>query len=94
MEKPPAFGRFDSSELFADFRAEQLAERRPPTSVADIFVWRDLCDALSHFRRSDGPRTRQAERAAYDGDADWSGGFENLDGGSLMLGDGASLWVF
>ncbi len=38
--------------------------------LADFLVWRNVCDALSHFRRSDGHRARPLERPANYGDGD------------------------
>src|ERR1700723_3536277 len=94
MEEPSAIRCADSSELFAGFCAEQLVERRCAASVADVSVWRDVRDALAYFRRSNGYRAGQAERAAHDGDVDRRGAFETFDRRDFVRGDGAGLLFF
>ncbi len=49
VEEPSSFRRTDSGELSAGFCAEQLAERRLATSVADFSVWGFVRDALAHL---------------------------------------------
>src|SRR5882762_843537 len=79
MEGPPAIRRADSGELLAHFCAEQLAEPCSTTSLADLFVWRDVCDALACFWRGDGHRARPVERPENNGDSDRKGSREILD---------------
>ncbi len=79
MEGPPAVRRADSGELLAHFCAEQLAEPCSTTSLADLFVWSDVCDALACFWRGDGHRARPVERPENNGDSDREGSREILD---------------
>src|ERR1700675_2814538 len=88
MERPPAVRCADSGELPAHFCVEQLAEPCSTTSLADLFVWRDVCDALACFWRGDGRRTRPVERPENNGDSDREGSREIPD--CRFLDDGNS----
>src|SRR5580692_2025676 len=91
LEESSSVRRADSGELFAGFRAEQLAESSSSTSVADLSVRRNVRDALTYFRRSNGSRAGPAERATDDGDVAGRGAFQTADRSDFVRGDRAGV---
>ncbi len=80
----PSVRRADSGELLARVRIEQLAEQRRATPLADFFIWRVVCHALSYFRRGDGHRARPVERPTNDSDLDRESARQILDCGIFV----------
>ena len=59
-----------------------------------FLFWRNVRDALSYFRRSDGYRSGPEERTTHDGDVDGRGAFQIADRSDFVCGDGAGLLLF